>query len=132
MLSQSSSRSKDSVELGVNSSVTIDYGVGYEKRVTDEQKVTPLSDVRVARKPSACFKAGQIGGLDYDSLTLDAGGGVDIHSNQNHKDIKHRKIPEVCRYAIKPVISYLVDEHGSWAYSCLWENVNLQMVHRQF
>ena len=80
MLSKSSSRSRDSVGLGVNSSVIIDKGVGCEKRVADEQKVTPLNNVGVARKPSACYKADQMGGLeDSDSLTMDAGGGVNIY-----------------------------------------------------
>ena len=92
MLFKSSSRNKDSVGLGVNSSVIIDKGVGCEKRVADEQKVAPLNNIGVTRKPSACYKADQMGGLeDSDSLTMDARGGVNIYSNQNHGDINCKK-----------------------------------------
>ena len=51
MLSQSSSRSSDSMGLVLSSSAILGKGVGCGKRVTDEQKVAPLSDVGVARKP---------------------------------------------------------------------------------
>ena len=122
------------MELGVNSSADNDDKVlvfSCERRMTDDQKVEPLNgDVScVARNPSGCFKADQIGGGledSADSLTMDAGGGVpDIHSNQKHRDSTSGKIPaEVCRYSLKPVITYLVDENGFWVYSCLWEKVS--------